>query len=196
MLIITHCDAEFYHYTVPYKGIWWCVIRIAPFMKCHHISFIMSCDWHKQLSQTGDGRSSRQIQKTPLSVIVYGTEAQVIQLWTEGNISSLGCSDSLMNACVITVISTLISVNILKEKKILASTTVIMTDYWWRLARRTKVISNSNVRWFIGDVNNHRDTAMLECRRVGSIVTDVNIYRDTAIRPPCLLFSMFIFRFR
>ena len=31
----------------------------------------------------------------------------------------------------------------------------------------------------VTDVNNHRDTAMLECRRVGHIVTDVNNHRDT-----------------
>ena len=31
------------------------------------------------------------------------------------------------------------------------------------------------------DVNNHRHTAMLECRRVGNIVTDGNNYRDTAM---------------
>ena len=46
----------------------------------------------------------------------------------------------------------------------------------------------------VTDVNNHRDTAMLMRRRVGHIVTDGNNHRDTAIRPPC--FVMFIFRFR
>ena len=34
----------------------------------------------------------------------------------------------------------------------------------------------------VTDVNNHRDTAMLMCRRVGHIVTDVNNHRDTAMR--------------
>ena len=47
--------------------------------------------------------------------------------------------------------------------------------------RDTAMLMCRRVGHIVTDVNNHRDTAMLMCRRVGHIVTDVNNHRDTAM---------------
>ena len=51
--------------------------------------------------------------------------------------------------------------------------------YRWR---DTAMLECRRVGHIVTDVNNHRDTAMLMCRCVGHIVTDVNNHRDTAMR--------------